>query len=130
QAFAAAARSRRRAKKSAAFCGKQTKRRPLRPPFAIVLLPGNDFGALLRSAAGSGRFTALGGLGLLLGFEILAGLLIDNLHRQPHLAALVEAEELDLHLVALLDHIARLLHSALRQLANMDETVFGAEEVH
>src|SRR5215211_8754800 len=40
---------------------------------------------------------------LLLGLEILAGLLVDDLHGQPHLAALVEAEQLHLHLVAFLD---------------------------
>src|SRR6185436_1744871 len=39
---------------------------------------------------GAGRFTRL--LGLLLGFEVLAGLLVDDLHRQAHLAAIVEAE--------------------------------------
>ena len=39
----------------------------------------------------AGRLTLLLGLGLLLGFQILAGLLVDHLHGQPHLAALVEA---------------------------------------
>ena len=38
------------------------------------------------------------GLGLLLGLEVLAGLLVDHLHRQPHLAALVEAQSLTLTL--------------------------------
>ena len=37
---------------------------------------------------------------LVLGLEILAGLLVDHLHRQPHLAAVVEPEHLDLDLVA------------------------------
>src|SRR6185369_286426 len=69
-------------------------------------------------------------LGLLLGFEILAGVLVDNLHGQASLAALVEAQELDLDLVAFLDHVGDLLHPARRQLADMHEAVLGAEEIH
>jgi len=53
-----------------------------------------------------------------------------DLHREPHLAALVEAQELDLHLVAFLDDIGDLLHGPRRELADVDETVLGAEEVH
>jgi hypothetical protein len=44
-------------------------------------------------------------LRLLLGLEVFAGLLVDHLHRQPDLAAFVEAQQLDLHLVAFLDDI-------------------------
>ena len=80
-------------------------------------------------SAGRG-FPRLAAFGLLLRLEVLAGLLIDDLHRQPDLAALVEAEELDLHLVAFLDHVARLLHPARRQLADVHQAVLGAEEVH
>ena len=69
-------------------------------------------------------------LGLLLGFEVFAGLLIDHLHRQPDFAALVEAQKLDLHLVAFLDDVGGLLHAAWSELADVNESVFGAEEVH
>src|SRR5436190_21873281 len=69
-------------------------------------------------------------LALLLAFEILAGGLVDHLHRQPHLAAIVEPEQFDLDLVAFLDDIGGLLNPARRELADMDETVLGAEEVH
>ena len=43
-----------------------------------------------------------------LGFlgEVFAGGLIDLLHRQAHLAAIVEAQQLDLHGLAFLDHVA------------------------
>src|ERR1700704_7192467 len=67
---------------------------------------------------------------LLLGLEVLAGRLVDYLHRQPRLAAVVEAEQLDLDLVAFLDDVGGLLHAVRRELADVDETVLGAEEVH
>src|SRR5947209_5510370 len=54
------------------------------PQDGAVLLPGDS--ALLIVA-----------LGLFLGLEVLAGLLIDDAHRQAHLAAIVEAHELDFH---------------------------------
>src|SRR6202011_1413481 len=68
-------------------------------------------------------------LGLLLGLEILAGHLIDRLHRQARLAAIVEAEQLDLDLVAFLDDVGGLLHPVGRELADVDEAVLGAEAV-
>src|SRR5581483_4047582 len=94
--------------------------------------------AALRSIAAPAppRLLAAGGLalllafGLLLGLEVLAGGLVDHLHRQPHLAAVVEAEQLDLDLVAFLDDVRGLLHPVRRQLADVDEAVARAEEVH
>src|SRR5437870_4779205 len=77
----------------------------------------------------AGRFTRRGGLGP--GFlKVLAGGLVDRLHRQPGLAAVVEAEQLDLDLVAFLDDVGGLLHAGRSQLADMDQAVLGAEEVH
>src|SRR5258708_29507609 len=70
------------------------------------------------------------GFRLLLGLEVFAGHLIDRLHRQTRLAAVVEAEKLDLDLVAFLDDVGGLLHAVGRELADVDETVLGAEEVH
>src|SRR2546421_9107791 len=67
---------------------------------------------------------------LLFGLEVLAGYLVDRLHREPGLAAIVEAEQLDLDLVAFLDDVGGFLHAARRELADMDEAVLGAEEVH
>ena len=99
-----------------------------RPPLSLPLTT-QPYRCPLFRAAGS-RLTRRFALGLLLGLEILAGLLIDDLHRQPRLAALVEAEEFHLHLVAFLDDVGGLLHAARRQLADMNETVLGAEEVH
>src|SRR5438067_609224 len=74
-------------------------------------------GALLRGAGARGLAGAL--LGLLLRLEILAGLLVDDLHREAHLAAVVEPEQLDLDLVALLDDVGHLLHPARRELADV-----------
>src|SRR5260370_5307619 len=62
--------------------------------------------------------------------DILAGRLIDLLHAELDLAAIVKAEDLDLDLVAHLDDIGDLADALRRQLADMDETVLGAEEVH
>src|SRR6516225_5579955 len=70
------------------------------------------------------------GLGLLLCFQILAGRLVDDLHGEAHLAALVKAEKLHLDLVAFLDDVRDLLHPARRELADVHEPVLGAEEVH
>src|SRR5439155_19019515 len=72
------------------------------------------------------RLLAVGTLGL----EVLAGLLVDNLHREPGLAAIIEAEQLDLDLVAFLDDVGGLLHARRSELADVDQTVLGAEEVH
>jgi hypothetical protein len=62
--------------------------------------------------------------------SVLAGLLVDLLERQAHLAARVEAQKLDLDLVALLDHVGHLLHPLGGQFGDVDEAVAGAEEVH
>src|SRR3954468_8352547 len=85
---------------------------------------------MLRSDLLAGRFA----WGLLafaaLALEVFAGLLVDHLHRQAGLAAVVEAEQLDLDLVAFLDDVGGLLHARRGELADVDETVLGAEEVH
>src|ERR1700755_3301461 len=97
----------------------QRKRAAEAPPFCV----GFD-GLLARRLARWGRF------GLLLGFQVLAGRLVDRLHRQPGLAAVVEAEQLDLDLVAFLDDIGGLLHAIGRELADVDEAIAGAKEIY
>src|SRR6266404_8925769 len=52
------------------------------------------------------RLRLAGFLGLLR--DVLAGLLIDGLEAQAHLAAVVDAQHLDLDLVAFLDDVAHL----------------------
>ena len=61
--------------------------------------------------------------------DVLAGRLVDLLHAQLDLAAVVEAEHLDLDLVADLDHVGHLADALRRQLADMDEPVARAEEI-
>ncbi len=61
---------------------------------------------------------------------ILAGRLIDLLHAELDLAAVVEAENLDLDLVADLDDVGDLADALRRQLADVDEAVARSEEVH
>src|SRR5262245_46188605 len=62
--------------------------------------------------------------------DLLAGGLVDDLHGQAHLAAVVEAEQLDEDLLALLHHLAHRLRPPLRELGDVDEAVLLAEEVH
>src|SRR5918993_169915 len=77
---------------------------------------------------------ALGALGVAFGLELLgdvfASLLVDHLHGETDLAALVHAEELHLHLVAFLDHIRDLADAVLGELRDVHEAVAGTEEVH
>src|SRR5437762_42110 len=76
------------------------------------------------------RVFGLGPLLLPARTEILAGLLIDLAHAELDLAAVVEAEDLDLDGVADLDHVGHLADALRRQLADVDEPVLRAEEVH
>src|SRR4051794_30159213 len=66
------------------------------------------------SNGSGGRF-----LGLFLPFlarDLLAGGLVDHLHGEAHLAALVEAHQLDEHLVAFLHHVSGLVHPVMGEL--------------
>src|SRR5262249_31669481 len=70
-------------------------------------------------------------LGLALGArQLLAGRLIDDLHGEPHLAAVVEAPKLGGNFLAFVDHFANRLRTALRQLRDVNQAVLGTEEVH
>src|SRR5262245_58935600 len=71
---------------------------------------------LLRLALGSG--------------DLLAGRLVDDLHGEAHLATVVEAQQLDPHLLALLDDHLHGLGPTLGQLRDVHQAVLGAEEVH
>src|SRR5262249_5058223 len=62
--------------------------------------------------------------------DLLAGRLVDDLHRQAHLAAIVEAQQLDVDLLAFLDDLAHRLGPTLRQLRDVHQAVLAAEEVH
>src|SRR5262245_27235207 len=83
-----------------------------------------------RTAAMAGRLRvgSAGGFGL--AGDVLAGRLVDRLHAELHLAAIVHADDLDLHEIADLDDISDGLHALGRQLADMHEAVAAAEEVH
>src|SRR6185369_2944379 len=62
--------------------------------------------------------------------DVGAGRLIDDLHRELHLAAVIHADDLDLHLLADLNDVADLLHALRCQFADMHQAVARAEEVH
>src|SRR5215831_11259892 len=78
----------------------------------------------------AGRLAVSVAFRLLLRLEGFASLLVDHLHRQPNLAALVEAQKLDLHLVAFLDDVGGLLHPPWCKLAYVHEAITRAEEIH
>ena len=96
------ARANAKPRKRAAL-GRLNKKGGLSATFGLDRSSEADRSAIPRRRRRFVRLVAA--FGLLLGFEVLAGLLIDDLHRQPHLAAIVEAEQLDLHLVAFLDDV-------------------------
>ena len=62
---------------------------------------------------------------LLLAGDFLAGRLVDDLHRQADLAALVEAQELDPDLVAFLDDVGGLGDALAGELRDVDEAVLA-----
>src|SRR3989304_1104957 len=104
------------------------------PPACASRLDGCRLGGAAALGDGAcslaaGRLVLLVRFALLLGFQVLAGLLVDRLPRQPHLAAFVEAEELHLHLVAFLDDIGDLLHPPRSELAVVYKAVARPEEV-
>src|SRR6266849_9869617 len=61
--------------------------------------------------------------------DVLAGRLIDLLHAELDLAAIVEAEDLDLDRVAHLDDVGDLADALLSQLADVDQPILRAEEI-
>src|SRR5690606_34034229 len=63
-------------------------------------------------------------------FELLAGFLIDDAHRQANLAPVVDLEDLDLHFLAFGDDVGRLLDPLVLHLGDVDEAVLAAHEVH
>mmetsp|Transcript_27463 Transcript_27463/g.50678 ORF Transcript_27463/g.50678 Transcript_27463/m.50678 type:complete len:280 (-) Transcript_27463:1496-2335(-) len=62
--------------------------------------------------------------------DLFAGFLIDDFHRQAHLAAVVKAQELDLDLLAFLQHVRRMVQAAVFDLGHVDQPVTLAKEVH
>src|SRR5215813_12404414 len=62
--------------------------------------------------------------------QVFAGGLVDRLHAELDLAAIVHADDLHLDGIADLDDVAHGLHPVRRQLADVDEAVAAAEEVH
>src|SRR5262249_44491909 len=86
---------------------------------------GNRKSPMARSRRGAG---SAGGLGL--PGDVFAGRLIDRLHAELDLAAIVHADDLHLDEIADLDDVANSLHALGRQLADVNEAVAAAEEVH
>src|SRR6202030_378628 len=79
--------------------------------------------AIVLSAAPLGLFPGFPLFELFLRLEVFPRFLIDEAHRKAHLAAIVEAEELDFDLVAFLDDIRSFGDPSLGELGDVDETV-------
>ena len=115
------------------------QKRAVERPFFLFVRASVASVAALASAASTGTVLAIATgrttLEALLGFalgarDLLAGRLVDDLHGEPHLAAVVEAEQLDEHFLALLDDIIYAFGPARCQLGDVHESVLGTEEVH
>src|SRR5207302_3121892 len=62
--------------------------------------------------------------------KLLAGLLIDQAHRQADLAALVDLEQLDLHFLALGEDVADVLDPLVLDLRDVDQPVLAGHVGH
>src|SRR5271155_5394385 len=62
-------------------------------------------------------------------FEVGAGLLVDDAHRQLDLAAVVVAQDLDLDPIAFPNDVGRLVDPRLGELRNVDEAILRTEEI-
>src|SRR3546814_5084806 len=94
--------------------------RPPRSTRTYTLFP---YTTLFRSRFA--RFTGRTGV-----FQLFAGFLVDDAHRQADLAAVVDLENLDLHRLPFGDDIGRLLDAFVLHFGDVDETVLAAHEVH
>jgi hypothetical protein len=63
-------------------------------------------------------------------FQLFAGLLIDDAHRQANLAARIDLEDLDLDFLAFAEDVRDLLDALVADLRDVDEAVLAAHEVH
>ena len=63
-------------------------------------------------------------------FQLLAGFLIDDAHRQANLAARIDLEDLDLDFLAFGHDVGRLFNALVPDFRDVDETVLAAHEVH
>src|SRR5438128_7142672 len=62
--------------------------------------------------------------------QLLAGFLVDQAHRQADLAALVDLDQLDLHLLAFAQDVADVLDPLVLDLADVDQPVLAGHEGH
>ena len=56
--------------------------------------------------------------------------LIDDLHRQAGLTAIIKAQELDVNILAFFDDFTDGRWAAIGELRDVDEAIFGTKEVH
>jgi hypothetical protein len=63
-------------------------------------------------------------------FELFAGFLVHDAHRQANLAARIDLEDLDLDFLAFGQDVSDLLDALVGDFADVDETVLAAHEIH
>jgi hypothetical protein len=87
--------------------------------------------AAITAIAARATIAAFAGLARRAGvFQLFAGFLIDDAHRQANLAARIDLEDLDLDFLAFAQGIRDLLDALVLDLRDVDETVLAAHEVH
>ena len=62
--------------------------------------------------------------------RLLRGFLVNDFHRQAHLATVVKAQKFNPDVLTFLQHIRRMVQAAVFDLADMHQTVAFAKEVH
>src|SRR6478672_8228737 len=62
--------------------------------------------------------------------QLLAGFLVDEAHREAHLAALVDLEQLDLHFLTLGEDVADVLDPLVLDLRDVNQSVLAGHEGH
>jgi multidrug efflux pump subunit AcrA (membrane-fusion protein) len=63
-------------------------------------------------------------------FQLFAGFLVDDAHRQANLAARVDLEDLDLDFLTFGQNVGDLLDALVGDFADVDETVLATDEIH
>src|SRR6476661_7020913 len=102
---------------------------PPRP--AIAAVAATAVTATVATIAARSAVAAFAGFARRAGVgQLFTGLLVDEAHRQAHLAALVDLEQLDLDLLAFAEDVADVLDTLVLDLRDVHQAVLAGHESH
>src|SRR6185437_16207732 len=101
---------------------------PVTTRTAIVAAPTAVPAAIAAIAAGSAILARLARRTRVR--EFFAGVLVDQAHRQAHLAALVDLQQLDLHFLAFRENVADVFDPLVLDLGHVHQSVLARHEGH